>query len=121
MYQSSIPPEHAYIQASKSILADHATLKEAMFRVVVEWPISSAVNLTNRSRNRRAWLGQAACCLVCGASDTETKLAWHLLTKEQQDVANAQADAAIKFWGEEYDAEKADWLQCPRCSTQEDI
>lgn len=121
LYQTAQPPQPVYVAASRRVLADAEWLRRAMFEVVIEWPISSAVNLTNRSRNRRAWLGQAACCLVCGSSEDETKLAWHRLTKQQQDVANQQADAAIAFWMEEYDAENNTWNERPRCRSKEDI
>ena len=121
MYATLHPPQSAYIEASRRILTNEAVLLDAMVSVVVDWPVSAAVNLTNKSRNRRAWLGQAACCLVCGANEDETKLAWHKMTAAQQDTANQQADRALAIWVELYDAEKTDWNERPGCRSPEDI
>lgn len=120
-YVATASPDCRYVHASRDLLARDDELREAMFTVVTEWPVAAAVNMTNRSRNRRAWLGQAACCLVYGATETETKLAWHMLTESQQATANAQADAAISFWAGEYNAEATDWSQRPGCSSTENI
>lgn len=86
------------IDAAADLLRDAARLKTAMLDVITDWNVSTAVNLSNRSRNRRAWLGQAACCLLCGATEEETKLGWHQLTASEQAAANAIADDCIGLW-----------------------
>lgn len=80
------------------LLSDPTRFQLAATRVINEWPISSAVNLSNISINRQAWLGQAACCLILGASEHLTKQGWHLLDLNTQLKANAVADAVISDW-----------------------
>ncbi len=73
-----------------------------MKKVVKEWPYSCAMNLSNISMNRQAWIGHAACCLALGCPEDVTRQAWHYLTQKQQDDANLQADYAIELWEKKY-------------------
>ena len=75
---------------------------EYMMRVIKEWPITCEHNLSNRSINRQAFIGHCACCLAIGCPEDITRLAWHYLTQEQQDEANAMADEAILTWEQNY-------------------
>jgi hypothetical protein len=79
------------------LLADPDSLS-AMMHAVEEYKCSAEVNLSNKRRNRQAWLGQAACCFVCGAPESLTKSAWHRLSPAEQDAANAVADKVIAMW-----------------------
>lgn len=63
-----------------------------------KWPTASKVNITNLSQNRRAWLGAAACCFYCGSPEFITRLAWRLLEKEEQDLANLVAERLIDYY-----------------------
>lgn len=96
MYFPQITP--AGVSAAYSILKDPERLYDAMYYVSHHWPYSSTMNLSNRSRNRQAYLGQASCCWMVHATEDETKAAWKRLTKEQQNVANAVADRIISEW-----------------------
>jgi hypothetical protein len=69
-----------------------------MRRVAVEWKWSCEHNLTCEDMNRQAWIGHAATCLALGCPEDITRAAWHCLTQQQQDEANAQADSAIKLF-----------------------
>lgn len=69
-----------------------------MLHVTREWPRACEHNLTNVSINRKAWVGHAACCLALGCPELITRLAWHQLTQQQQDDANAAAAHAITAW-----------------------
>jgi hypothetical protein len=69
-----------------------------MMRVATEWKHSCDENLSNKSLNRQAWIGHAACCLAIGCPESITREAWHHLSQEQQDRANKKADEAILFW-----------------------
>lgn len=86
------------LEAARLLLADHVRLGRAMFRVLAEWPTSVAVNLTDRASNRRAWMGQAACCLAAGVPEDVTREAWGLLTDSERRQANHAADATISYW-----------------------
>jgi hypothetical protein len=90
------------IQAAYSLLTDEDALNSAMESVVEKWKKAAAFNLSNSSKNRRAWLGQAACCLLCGANELSTIIAWNSLTKEEQKSANYIADNVIKNFEENY-------------------
>lgn len=87
-----------HLQTAIDFTGDHERYGAAMQRVIVEWPITCEHNLTDKSMNQRAFIGHAAVCLELGIPEYITRAAWHFLTKEQQDLANAQADRAIKDW-----------------------
>lgn len=91
-------PEEILIARATRLLRDVDHLRLAMLRVVHRWPNSAEVNLSNTSRNRQAWLGQAAACWACGATEDLTKEAWHRLTIAEQDAANLVADYVIAVW-----------------------
>lgn len=84
------------------LLSDVDLFREAALKVIHQWPHAAEVNLSNRSRNRQAWLGQAACCFVCGATEDLTKEAWHRLSPAEQDAANMVADYVIAVWEQEF-------------------
>lgn len=85
----------AGIQAAKTVLSNNEILDHAMWFVLNYWVNSAQINLSNKSRNRQAWLGQAACCWLVHASENETKSAWHQLTENERIQANAIADKYI--------------------------
>lgn len=62
---------------------------------------STAVNLSKRVWNNQAWLGQAMCNMLYGATINETTKAWGLLTKEEQKYANEAANEVIREWQDE--------------------
>lgn len=88
----------AIVLRAQRLLADKNHLMWAMQKVVAEWPFSAAVNLSNRSRNRQAWLGQASACMVLGTPEDYTKRAWHGLTPAERIEANGIADMVISQW-----------------------
>jgi len=73
-----------------------------MLRVITEWPYACEHNLSSTSINRQAFIGHCACCLALNCPEDITRLAWHTLTQEQQNKANAQADIAIATWEKQY-------------------
>lgn len=85
-----------------AFMADTQAFGAAMIRVVDEWRFSAEANLTTKSINQQAWVGHAACFLAVGSPEDVTRQAWHTLTQEQQDAANAVADIAIAHWRERY-------------------
>lgn len=88
----------SYLAKAISFTSDHDLYGSYMIRVVNEWPISCENALTDRNLNRRAWIGHAACALAMGCPEDITRKAWGYLTSEQQEMANRQADGAIKLW-----------------------
>lgn len=85
--------------------------KNAMLRVISEWPISSKHNLTNAGSNRKSWLGQAACCINHQSTEFETRLAWKELTKDEQAFANECADEVIVIWEQQNNFNKKNYVK----------
>jgi hypothetical protein len=86
------------VMIAKELLADPPILKKFMKEVTIRWTKASEHNLTNNGCNRKAWLGQAACCLYAGVKEDETREGWKQLTKEQMKEANEQAKQIIIEW-----------------------
>lgn len=90
---------------AKSLLCNPKEFYNIGIKVISEWVFSAEQNLSNSSRNRQAWIGQACCCYKYKVPEYITKYAWRLMTFEQQEEANAIADDIIKLW-EEKNAKK---------------
>lgn len=90
--------EQEMLEKAIEFTGDHVLYGKYMKDVIFKWRIACEHNLTNKSINRKAWLGHSAVCLATGIPEYITRRAWHFLTEEQQDNANAQADNAIKTW-----------------------
>ena len=86
------------VDLSKLLLSQPTVFYNVALLMVQEWMIAADVNLSNRSRNRQAWIGQAACCFNHKAAEHQTKEAWWLLTNGQQAQANEAADCVIEIW-----------------------
>lgn len=69
-----------------------------MGRVINEWKYSCEQNLTNESMNKIAYIGQAAACLYCGASNLTTMYSWKFLTNEIRDRSDKIASKKILEW-----------------------
>jgi hypothetical protein len=89
------------IQASKNLMLNIPQFTNAMKNVVDNWPFSCEANLT-AAMNHQAWLGHAGCAFNHDAPEDLTRLAWAMLTEEQQDLANLAADEAKQYWVDNY-------------------
>tara|TARA_Y100000310_G_scaffold325970_1_gene390242 strand:- start:221 stop:628 length:408 start_codon:yes stop_codon:yes gene_type:complete len=94
MYADPLDIEKEVIRSSE-LLAASDCFDKCCGEVVESWPIATAVNLTNANTNRRAWLGQAACCLRHGATERAVRLAWKEITTEDRRRANCIANEWI--------------------------
>jgi len=83
---------------AKTLLSNPEHFKIVALKVVSEWKVSADVNLSNKSRNRQAWVGQASCCYALGVPEYITKYGWRMMTPDQQKEANQVADEVIKLW-----------------------
>ena len=90
------------INKSIELLTDLNRFSETIDLVFKNWKISTCVNLSNKSINRKAWLGQSSCLYNHKANEKETKAAWFELTEEQRIKANKIAELKInefeKLW-----------------------
>ena len=69
-----------------------------MVKVVEDWQYSCEHNLSNKTQNRKAWIGHAACAYANKCPEDIVRRAWSHLTEKQQSEANAKADEAIALW-----------------------
>lgn len=77
-------------------------LKIEMTRSIDEWFYSTEQFMTITGSNRQAWLGQAACNICYGVTETETRQAWRVLSEEEKTIANNIADEVITDWERRY-------------------
>jgi hypothetical protein len=88
----------AKAEAACRVLGDPDVFYNAACDMLRDWPKAAEHNLTNREQNRRAWVGQATCCYLTGASEEATRLAWWLLLLSEREAANEVADRVIAEW-----------------------
>lgn len=98
------------LQKAIDFTGNHELYGNAMLKVIKQWPVSCEQNLTNSSINQQAWIGHAAVCLELGIPESITRKAWGFLTKEQQSLANKEADKAILAWNNQYYGENQNEL-----------
>jgi hypothetical protein len=82
----------------KDLLSNQTLFLEQGKRVINEWKIACEVNLSNSSRNKQAFFGQAVCCYVYGIPERITKLGWRMIDPETQKAANQTADKLTQMW-----------------------
>jgi len=83
------------IKKAKEILSNPDLFREILVDLIIQWPISTRVNLTNTGTNRRAWLGAAACSFKHEVTEVQTRFAWNELNELQQFEANSIAESII--------------------------
>ena len=86
------------LQEAIEFTGQHELYGSFMRRVIVEWPYSCENALTDRSINRKAWLGHAASALALQIPENIIRQAWGHLTDDQRYRANNEARAAIIDW-----------------------
>lgn len=101
--------QHQMMSECYQLLSCPEWLWETMGFVTHHWRYSCEHFLSNLNRNRQAWLGQAACCFMHGAPEYITKMAWGMLTTEQQIAANKVADEIILDWEEKHQKGYFQW------------
>jgi len=79
------------------LLRDPDRFRDALARVLHEWPTSCKAELTRRG-NHYAWFGAAACCITHGVPEHLTRRAWWKLTDAQRLAADECAAEAEACW-----------------------
>lgn len=100
MYDDEI--DENSIKCSYDILRNLEVLKDGMWYVSKHWVYSAENFLSNKARNRQAYLGQAACCWLVHSSEKTTKEAWNRLTDDERQKANDVADSILLEWDAEF-------------------
>jgi len=85
----------------RDLLSDSKLFYKTAKKMVKDWKYASEFHLSNRARNRQAWIGQASCCYLYKIPEKITKYGWRLLSFEQQIEANKVADRIIIEWEKE--------------------
>ncbi len=98
--------EDEMLKIAIDFTGDYKLYGKAMLRVIKEWPLTCEHNLTDNAINQRAFIGHCAVCLELGIPEYITRMAWHHLSQEQQDLANNEATVAITQWKKEYLCQK---------------
>lgn len=108
-----LPPseEDSFLTKAIQFTGDHDKYGSWMMEVVKNWPFACEQNLTNLGQNRRAWIGQSACCMGIDCPEYITRQAWGCLTEQQQDDANLKADKAIIWWEENILLDKQNYFE----------
>lgn len=81
----------------RDLLKDIPRFKDALRRVLTEWPNSCDHYLTNERMNRIAWLGQASLCIAEGVPSTYRN-GYMMLTVEERYRADLAALWALNLW-----------------------
>lgn len=100
MYSDSAQDFDVMVTNGTLLLSNQLLFLSTMERVLSEWNIATKVNLTNRFQNRRAWLGQAACCFKYQIPEKVTRVIWQQLPTEDKIKANKSADSVISHYEE---------------------
>lgn len=105
MYETKydLDKEKELIDKAITLLSNPNLFLTVCYDVLLFWDISSKVNLTNVNCNRRAWLGQAACCYYYKVPEVITRKAWSQLSDNQRYEANKIADKIINIFEENYE------------------
>ena len=102
MYEVRHGADQEYLTAlAFDLLGDCIRFRKACNGLIDNWPVSVQVNLSNVKCNRRAWLGQAACCYVHSVPEIFTRNAWKMLTNNQRISANEVAGEVIREYEKE--------------------
>jgi len=94
----NVQDKAAWLQRAIDFTGDHRLYGSWMFKVADAWKYSCEHHLTKLETNRKPWIGHAAVALAIQCPEDIVREAWGHLSKEQQDLANAQAQAAIDYW-----------------------
>jgi len=84
-------------ESYRLFLSNIPRFRNALTRVLSEWPISCEQFLSNEHINRIAWLGQSSMCIDSGVP-ARFRGGFRLLTINQQNIANQTALEFLNLW-----------------------
>ena len=87
--------DNQLIDDAKSLLSSPHEFLKAGREMVASWKYAAEQNLTDKSQNRQAWVGQASCCFKCGVPEHLTRMAWREIENSIRVTANEIADIII--------------------------
>lgn len=94
----SVKDRKEWLKKAIDFTGDHFLYGSWMRKVADTWKFSCEHNLTKPDTNRKAWIGHAAVAMAMQCPEDIVREAWGYLSKEQQDLANNEAQNAINYW-----------------------
>ena len=94
-------PRKRFVELASGLMRDTEAFRGAMRTAIVQWPKSCASAFTTEGLNQIAFLGHAGCCVATGSPEECTRVAWHTLSIDEQDRANAAAADVLAEWGDQ--------------------
>mgnify|MGYP003655240091 CR=1 FL=1 len=82
----------------KNIMSNRELFISVGKEVVDNWIVASEEFLSNKSSNRKSWIGQAICCYKYGIPELVVKKNWRVLTGEVRNYANESADIVLSYY-----------------------
>ena len=104
----------------KELLSDVDEFDSILTKVLSEWKYSCEHNLTNKSLNRIAWLGQAAVAYKYNVSSKYSG-GWSLLTEKEQERANKVAYNHLNSWLKENGLESISYEEALQLDRQVEL
>jgi hypothetical protein len=98
----SAEDELLYLPKAIEFTGNHIVYGNAMGEVIEKWSKTMLNSLTNKSINRRAFLGHCAVQYKINCPEYITRMAWGLLSNEQRYEADLIAEKHIKHWEYEF-------------------
>jgi len=98
MFSSKTNLEYFYTRQAIHILSNPFLFESIMINMLKNWTLCVDHNLSNRSMNRKAYLGAAACNYACGVPEYCTRIAWNSLSRRKQIQANSSAGKIISLY-----------------------
>lgn len=84
------------IELAKKVLSSKRLFLNQGKKMIKSWPQCTQQYLTDKSVNRRAYLGASVCNFTHGSTEREVRLAWWELTQKQREEANSVADLLLE-------------------------
>jgi len=106
--------EEQKVKQCISLLSDQDYFWDVMCQLEIDWKHCFEYNLSNRTHNRKAWLGQVSCCYEFGVSFNVTIEAWNKLCKETQIEANYTAQRMIDLFERKNNGKDIFKAECAR-------
>jgi len=99
MYEAEKPSneDHLILEAMR-LLSNQDEFFKVSLLVMKNWKISTDVNLSNKNSNRRAWVGQSACCYAYNVPELLTRVAWSMISEKTRIEANETANKIIRIY-----------------------
>lgn len=95
--------ERFYIEKAISFTGNHIIYGNAMLEVIYAWPMTMINSLTNKSINKKAFVGHCAVQFKINCPEYITRIAWGNLNDKQRELANNAALFAVNTWTKNYE------------------